>query len=167
MLAAIQDGTLEPGERLNDDQLTAWLGVSRTPVREAIARLESEGLVELAANRYTRIANLSGAAHDEAAELLDALHGGALQRAEAAPASARKTAAQAAREAERGITSHDVAAYRALLDAIGALVTAEGNALYADTERAVRGRVVFHAAAEDAHIGWARAAKTATAVASS
>lgn len=53
MLDAIQDGTLEPGERLNDDQLTAWLGVSRTPVREAIARLESEGLVEMAANRYT------------------------------------------------------------------------------------------------------------------
>lgn len=120
----------------------------------------------MAANRYTRIANLSGAAHDEAAELLDALHHGALQRAEAAPASARKAAAQAAREAERGITSHDIAAYRALLDAIGAPVTAEGNALYANTERAVRGRVVFHAAAEDAYVDWARATETAPALAS-
>lgn len=95
----------------------------------------------MAANRYTRIANLSGVAHDEAAELLDTLHDGALQRVEAAPASARKAAAQAAREAESGITSHNIAAYRALLDTIGALVAAGGNALYADNERAVRGRV--------------------------
>ncbi|KIP99506.1 GntR family transcriptional regulator, partial [Curtobacterium flaccumfaciens] len=53
MLEAIENGTLEAGERLNDEELTSWLGVSRTPVREAIARLESEGLVEMAANRYT------------------------------------------------------------------------------------------------------------------
>jgi len=103
---------------------------------------------------------------DEAAELLDALHDGALQRAEAAPASARKVAAQAAGKAGDGLANHDVAAYRALLDAIGALVAAEGNALYADTERAVRGRVVFHAAADDARTDWARVARTATALAS-
>ncbi|WP_181419940.1 MULTISPECIES: GntR family transcriptional regulator [unclassified Curtobacterium] len=46
-LEAIENGTLEAGERLNDEELTSWLGVSRTPVREAIARLESEGLVEM------------------------------------------------------------------------------------------------------------------------
>ncbi|WP_309146596.1 GntR family transcriptional regulator [Curtobacterium sp. MCBD17_021] len=54
-----EDGTLVPGERLNDDQLTAWLGVSRTPVREAIARLVAEGFVEMAANRYTKVSSLS------------------------------------------------------------------------------------------------------------
>jgi DNA-binding GntR family transcriptional regulator len=166
MLAAIQDGTLEPGERLNDEQLTAWLGVSRTPVREAIARLESEGLVEMAANRYTRVAGLSGAAHDEAAVLLDALHAGAIHRMDTVPASTRDDAARAAREAAHGIAEHSVAAYRALLDAVGGLVAAQGNTLYADTERAVRGRVIFHAAAEDAHIDWTHAAETATALAS-
>lgn len=166
MLAAIQDGTLEPGERLNDEQLTAWLGVSRTPVREAIARLESEGLVEMAANRYTRVAGLSGAAHDEAAVLLAALHAGAIQRVDAASASASEDAARAAREAQRGIAEHDVTAYRALLDAVGALVAAQSNALYADTERAARGRVIFHAAAEDAHIDWNRASETATTLGS-
>ncbi|GAB2975212.1 GntR family transcriptional regulator [Frigoribacterium salinisoli] len=55
MLTAISDGTLELGERLNDDDLVAWLGVSRTPVREAIAKLADYGLVEIEANRYTRI----------------------------------------------------------------------------------------------------------------
>ncbi|GAA0964287.1 GntR family transcriptional regulator [Frigoribacterium faeni] len=55
MFAAIIDGTLEFGERLNDDQLVAWLGVSRTPVREAIAKLADQALVDIEANRYTRI----------------------------------------------------------------------------------------------------------------
>ena len=36
MLAALRDGTLQHGERLNDDELVQWLGVSRTPIREAI-----------------------------------------------------------------------------------------------------------------------------------
>lgn len=53
-----------------------------------------------------------------------------------------------------------------LLDAVGSLVAAEGNALYAATERAVRGRVIFHAAAEDAYIAWDAARKTAEALAS-
>ncbi len=56
MLAALRDGTLEHGERLNDDELVAWLGVSRTPIREAIAKLVDVGLVEMEANRYTRVA---------------------------------------------------------------------------------------------------------------
>ena len=55
MFEAIIDGTLEFGERLNDDQLVAWLGVSRTPVREAIAKLAEQALVDIEANRYTRI----------------------------------------------------------------------------------------------------------------
>lgn len=48
-------GTLEPGEQLRDQQLAERLGVSRTPVREALRRLEDEGLVETAKNRWTRV----------------------------------------------------------------------------------------------------------------
>ncbi|MGA1813190.1 GntR family transcriptional regulator [Frondihabitans sp. VKM Ac-2883] len=55
MFLAILDGTLELGERLNDDELVRWLGVSRTPVREAIAKLAEQGLVDIEANRYTRV----------------------------------------------------------------------------------------------------------------
>lgn len=43
---AILDGRLEPGERLDQDAIGDELGVSRTPIREAIAALESEGLLE-------------------------------------------------------------------------------------------------------------------------
>jgi len=52
---AILDGRLKPGERLRDVELAAHLGVSRTPVREALQRLERNGLVEVSANRWTRV----------------------------------------------------------------------------------------------------------------
>ena len=42
---AILKGELEPGERLMEIQLADRLGVSRTPIREAIRKLELEGLV--------------------------------------------------------------------------------------------------------------------------
>jgi DNA-binding GntR family transcriptional regulator len=43
--AWILEGRLPPGERLVETRLAAWLGMSRTPVREAIRRLEQDGLV--------------------------------------------------------------------------------------------------------------------------
>ncbi|KQO63792.1 GntR family transcriptional regulator [Curtobacterium sp. Leaf261] len=70
LLAAIQDGTLQPGERLNDDDLVQWLGVSRTPIREAIARLVEYGLIEMEANRYTRIATPTFDQFDDARQVL-------------------------------------------------------------------------------------------------
>jgi DNA-binding GntR family transcriptional regulator len=56
ILAALQHGRLRPGERLHDAELAAQLGVSRTPVREALLRLRQIGVVELAPARYTRVA---------------------------------------------------------------------------------------------------------------
>jgi DNA-binding GntR family transcriptional regulator len=164
MLGAIENGTLEAGERLNDDELTSWLGVSRTPVREAIARLESEGLVEMAANRYTRVASLSGLAHDQAAMLLAALHAWAIDHADQATVDARKNAAAAAGNLVAGVDVHDVDAYRGLQDAVAALIVGFENPLFTATEAAVRGRVKFHAAAEDANIDWAAASTTAGAL---
>ncbi|MEO1961024.1 MAG: GntR family transcriptional regulator, partial [Paracoccus sp. (in: a-proteobacteria)] len=40
----IRSGTIRPGARLTETELAARLGVSRTPVREAIRRLEADGL---------------------------------------------------------------------------------------------------------------------------
>jgi len=70
MLAAIQDGTLQAGERLNDDELVQWLGVSRTPIREAIAKLVDYGLVEMEANRYTRVATPTLQQFDDTLQVL-------------------------------------------------------------------------------------------------
>jgi len=56
ILEALQQGRLQPGERLRDDEFAAQLGVSRTPVREALLRLRELGVVEFAPARYTRVA---------------------------------------------------------------------------------------------------------------
>ena len=56
---AIVCGDLAPGETLHDQELCAWLGISRTPVRDALARLAEEGLVELAPQRYTKVTTLT------------------------------------------------------------------------------------------------------------
>lgn len=58
LCGAIVDGTLAPGEQLHDAELCHWLGLSRTPVREALARLADEGLIDMAPQRYTRVTAL-------------------------------------------------------------------------------------------------------------
>jgi DNA-binding GntR family transcriptional regulator len=56
---AIVTGELAPGEPLKQDQLAEWLGVSSTPVREAIADLAREQLVDLEPNRGARVRPLT------------------------------------------------------------------------------------------------------------
>ncbi|SBN61975.1 DNA-binding transcriptional regulator, GntR family [Curtobacterium sp. 9128] len=78
---AIMDGTLEPGERLNDDDLIAWLGVSRTPIREALAELARSGLIEMAPNRYTRVAAPAKDELLDAYRTLGVIYGGVVRLA--------------------------------------------------------------------------------------
>lgn len=52
---AIVDGSFELGERLSEESLSEALGVSRTPVREALRQLRSEGLVEIVPKSGTYI----------------------------------------------------------------------------------------------------------------
>ena len=56
---AIQNGELSPGERLVERALAARLGVSHIPVREALAKLAEEGLVERTPRRGARVAALT------------------------------------------------------------------------------------------------------------
>lgn len=59
LLEWIMEGVLRPGEKILDKDLAETMGVSRTPVREAMRRLEDKGLIESAANRWTRIAEIA------------------------------------------------------------------------------------------------------------
>ena len=56
---AILRGELQPGERLMEIQLAQRLGVSRTPVREAIRKLELEGLVLMLPRRGAEVAEIT------------------------------------------------------------------------------------------------------------
>lgn len=69
----IVGGELAPGETLKDKELAAQLGVSRTPVREALRRLEDEGLVETAANRWTRVTPIALADAEQIYPIIQAL----------------------------------------------------------------------------------------------
>lgn len=59
LLVWIMEGELRPGEKILDKELAEKMGVSRTPVREALRRLEDKELVESSANRWTRVAEIS------------------------------------------------------------------------------------------------------------
>lgn len=54
---AILRGVLQPGERLEEAALRAWLGVSATPIRQALHALALEGLVESAPQSHTIVAS--------------------------------------------------------------------------------------------------------------
>ncbi len=56
---AILSGRLQPGERLMEIHLARQLGVSRTPVREAIHKLEQEGLVNMVPRRGAVVAKIT------------------------------------------------------------------------------------------------------------
>lgn len=58
---AVLDGELAPGERLGEAELGERLGVSRTPIREAIMRLTQEGLLVAEANKGVRVRTVSAA----------------------------------------------------------------------------------------------------------
>lgn len=71
---AIVSGRLAPGERIRDQDLATELGVSRTPVREALKRLEDDGLVDSVAGVSTRVTPIEPGAAAEAAPVMAALH---------------------------------------------------------------------------------------------
>jgi DNA-binding GntR family transcriptional regulator len=82
-------GALAPDSVVVEAELCERLGVSRTPLREALKLLAAEGLVELRQNRSARIAPLR---LEEAVDLFEAL--GAVERCAAEFAAARMTQAQ-------------------------------------------------------------------------
>lgn len=77
----IATGELEGGARLVERELAERFGVSRVPMREAIQRLESEGLVELLRNRGAVVRTLTEADVDEIYSLRMLLEGDAIFRA--------------------------------------------------------------------------------------
>ena len=86
MRAMIIRGELEPGSPTQETKLSEALGVSRTPLREAMKLLAAEGLVELRPNRSPRISEIET---DRILELFEALAG--IERLAAELAAQRAT----------------------------------------------------------------------------
>lgn len=127
---AIIDGTLEPGERLLDAELSSWLGVSRTPIREALARLEAAGLVETKPGRYTIVSPIDPRTVADAQAVTAAMNELAVRTAVPVLTAADLAAMRAANEAfAAALRAGDVVAAIAADDAFhGIPVDRAGNA---------------------------------------
>lgn len=131
---AIVDGTLAPGERLRDGELGAWLGVSRTPIREALLRLERAGLVVARPGHSTTVAAFDPASTLSAQQVSAAMHELAARLAvPQLPAGALDTLAEANRRFAAALAANDVEAAVAADDAFHAVfVDACGNPMVAE-----------------------------------
>ncbi|MBM3678050.1 MAG: GntR family transcriptional regulator [Actinobacteria bacterium] len=78
---AIVEGRVAPGERLKEEELARGLGISRTPVREALLILQAEGLVDAAPNRGATVRAHTADDLEELYELRALLEGYAARRA--------------------------------------------------------------------------------------
>ena len=139
----IETGELAPGARITEQALAARFGVSRTPLREALRALATEGYVTLAPNRGARIAPLSPADIDELFPVmaqLEALAGelAAPRMTELELAELRALHYQMVLHYRRG----EAADYAALNEAIhDRILAAAGNATLSGLYRSLAGRV--------------------------
>jgi DNA-binding GntR family transcriptional regulator len=126
VLRAIVSGDFPPGHQIRDLDIAESLGVSRTPVREALQRLVDEGLVETAPGAATRVAPIDVGAVRNIYPIVGALHALAVRRAaeQIGPAEiaamTRANAAFAAAVDERHIVdalAADAAFHGVVLDA--------------------------------------------------
>ena len=77
--AGVLSGHLNPGERLTEEHLAKEMGVSRTPVREALHKLESEGLIKPLETRGFIVSHDSKDEIEELFEIRSLLEGHALR----------------------------------------------------------------------------------------
>ncbi len=80
-----ETGSLRPGDRVSDLALTRAIGVSRTPIREALNQLASEGLIEFIPHRGAFVRQPDLREIEEFYELRELLEGHAASRLAAAP----------------------------------------------------------------------------------
>lgn len=140
LLEEIQSGSLAPGTVLGEVEQAARLGVSRTPLREALGRLAADGLVMQQSPRVTVVTEIDA---DDIRELFEVRR--ALEEAAARLAAERGDATEFAAIAERFGTASldDIDAYYALIARFDAAVDASvANGYLTAALRTVRTHLV-------------------------
>ncbi|MGO2090399.1 MAG: GntR family transcriptional regulator [Microbacterium gubbeenense] len=128
---AIVDGTFAPGERVRDGELADQLSVSRMPVREALQRLERQGLIEMVASRFTRVTDVTPELPAQSAEFLGYQLGLSLRAALPALDEAQRAhAAALARKISAVIGDDPTAAFVATGDLITYVGEQSENTLF-------------------------------------
>lgn len=108
----IMTGELKPGERLYENSLADLLGISRTPVREAFRRLDSDGLITIIRNGGAWVANPSRDEILDAFEVREVLEGMAARKGagRVKPSLLRRLEEELQREM-RAVLERDLEAY--------------------------------------------------------
>jgi DNA-binding GntR family transcriptional regulator len=101
LLQRVQRGTLTPGSRIRDSEIAKQLGVSRTPVREALIRLAREGALDAEVGRGFRVRSLATDELREVGAILALLEPFALDLVPAFPSERLDELASVARRLEQ------------------------------------------------------------------
>jgi len=139
----IVEGALEPGSKISEKQLCELFGISRTPLREALKVLATEGLLDLLPNRGAHVAKLTGKDLGDLFHVMGALEGLA---GELACANLRDAALSEIRALHHEMLAHytrgDRAAYFRVNQAIHeAIIAAADNRVLSLTYESLRGRI--------------------------
>lgn len=134
LCASVIDGTLAPGERVRDGELAEQLGVSRMPVREALQRLERQGLIEMVASRYTRVTDVTPEMPAASLEFIGYQLGVGLHLTLPRMSAEQLTqSAQFARDVAAAVATSPEAAHAAFRQLSDSISEQSGNSVYAST----------------------------------
>ncbi len=155
--SAIARLELKPGESLTQDRLAKWLSISRTPVREALRRLEQDGIIQTAPGRGLIVTELTISDVEDLLEMLRLLDTEA-----AFLAAQRRTQAQAERLVEiaqalmGAAQGYDIAAWDRIDQPYHeTLLAASGNQFLRRSIEDVRRRlqrITYHLARQPEHL---------------
>ncbi len=110
ILSAIINGQIAPGERLIQEKIASEINISRTPVREALLRLEQEGILELSGRKGFAIRQISEAEVRDLYEAREAIEGYGAYWVAANRTDGRLAAIEAKVAAEQVLTERDIEA---------------------------------------------------------
>jgi DNA-binding GntR family transcriptional regulator len=149
----ITDGTLKPGQRINELTLAAELGVSRSPVREALATLAGEGLVRVAPYKGTFVTPLSRERFRDLLDFRVALEQFAVRRAieRATPKELQRLAAVIDEMREHARSGNFLGAVESDLKAHEVLVSMAASPLLEQTFQQLLGEFRLYIAATIRH----------------
>ena len=112
--ARIVRGDLQLGEAISEVSLAADLGVSKTPIREALLRLSQDGLVEIRPQRGTFVFRMSAEQVRAMSDMREALERAAFRLWRKKPGPLAEALGQIVRRMESALGDNDVPAYRTL-----------------------------------------------------
>lgn len=143
LLGEITDFRVRSGTPLSENRIATQLGISRTPVREALQRLEKEGMIKRTDNARFTVSQLTIAEVNDACDLLEVLDTYVCRKASSMLTDSEVAALkQSIAEMTRAAAADDRVSWTAADLAFHRLVNSiAGNQLVADTVKETRRRI--------------------------